>query len=85
MGSPQSLSETDRRVVAAWAADCAEHVLALFHAEAPDDDRLGLVAAMDLDHAARLTGRPSGRAGFPGERAREGDDLASRRHARNHT
>src|SRR6476620_1577899 len=39
MGSPQSLSAADRRVVAAWAADCAEHVLALFHAEAPDDDR----------------------------------------------
>ena len=39
MGSPQSLSEADRRVVAAWAADCAEHVLPLFLAEAPDDDR----------------------------------------------
>jgi len=39
MGSPQSLSEADRRVVAAWAADCAEHVLALFVAGAPDDDR----------------------------------------------
>ena len=39
MGSPQSLSEADRRVVAGWAADCAEHVLGLFHAEAPDDDR----------------------------------------------
>lgn len=36
---PQSLSETDRRLVAAWAADCAERVLALFEAEAPDDDR----------------------------------------------
>ena len=39
MGSEQSLSEADRRVVAAWAADCAEHVLALFRSEAPDDDR----------------------------------------------
>src|SRR5438105_2374407 len=39
MGSPQSLSEADRRVVAAWAADCAEHVLPLFHAEAPADGR----------------------------------------------
>ncbi|WP_223623067.1 putative immunity protein [Microbacterium sp. EST19A] len=38
-GSPQSLSETERRIVAAWAADCAEHVLPLFEAEAPDDDR----------------------------------------------
>ena len=39
MGSPQTLSETDRRLVAAWAADCAERVLGLFEAEAPDDDR----------------------------------------------
>ena len=39
VGSPQSLSEADRRVVAAWAANCAEHVLPLFLAAAPDDDR----------------------------------------------
>lgn len=39
MPSPQSLSEADRRIVAAWAADCAEHVLPLFRAELPDDDR----------------------------------------------
>ncbi|SIN69372.1 putative immunity protein [Agromyces cerinus] len=39
MPSPQSLSETDRREVAAWAAECAERVLALFEAEAPADDR----------------------------------------------
>ena len=45
MGSPQSLSEADRRLAAAWAADCAEHVLALFHAESPDDDRPRLLIA----------------------------------------
>lgn len=39
MGSPQTLSEADRRRVAAWAADCAERVLGLFEAGAPDDDR----------------------------------------------
>lgn len=39
MGSPQTLSEADRRLVAAWAADCAERVLRIFEAEAPDDDR----------------------------------------------
>jgi hypothetical protein len=39
MGSPQTLSERDRRLVAAWAADCAERVLWVFEAEAPDDDR----------------------------------------------
>jgi hypothetical protein len=37
--SSQTLSEADRRAVAAWAADCAEHVLALFEAEAPGDGR----------------------------------------------
>jgi Imm-5 like putative immunity protein len=39
VGSPQTLSEADRRLVAAWAADCADRVLALFEAEAPDDGR----------------------------------------------
>ena len=39
MGSPQTLSEADRRIVAVWAADCAERVLALFEAEAPEDRR----------------------------------------------
>ena len=37
--SPQSLPEADRRLVAAWAADCAERVLVIFEAEAPGDDR----------------------------------------------
>ena len=40
MSSPQTLSEADRRLVAAWAADCAERVLALFEAAAPEDDRV---------------------------------------------
>jgi hypothetical protein len=39
MGSPQALSEADRRIVAVWAADCAERVLGLFEAEAPEDGR----------------------------------------------
>ncbi|MCR2819313.1 hypothetical protein NQ166_10800 [Microbacterium sp. zg.Y1090] len=39
MASAQALSESDRRLVAAWAADCAERVLFLFESEAPDDDR----------------------------------------------
>ncbi|WP_442545264.1 putative immunity protein [Arthrobacter sp. KN11-1C] len=39
MPSPQSLSEADRRIVAAWAADCAERVLAFFETEAPADGR----------------------------------------------
>ncbi|MGK9148477.1 hypothetical protein KXS11_12695 [Plantibacter flavus] len=39
MPSPQTLSEPDRRRVAAWAADCAERVLPVFEAEAPEDGR----------------------------------------------
>ncbi|MFF2297199.1 putative immunity protein [Arthrobacter sp. NPDC058127] len=39
MSSPQSLSEADRRIVAAWAADCAERVLVFFETEAPTDGR----------------------------------------------
>ncbi len=39
MGSPQTLSEAGRRIVAAWAADCAERVLELFEAQAPEDSR----------------------------------------------
>lgn len=39
VSSPQTLSEADRRLVAAWAADCAERVLGLFEAEAPADHR----------------------------------------------
>src|SRR4051794_36411269 len=39
MRSTQTLSEADRRTVAAWAADCAKRVLGLFEAEAPGDSR----------------------------------------------
>ena len=34
-----TLSEDDRRVLAAWAADCAERMLPLFERMAPDDSR----------------------------------------------
>src|SRR5437764_15018391 len=39
VGSPQTLSESDRRIVAVWAADCAERVLGLFEEQAPGDSR----------------------------------------------
>ena len=39
MGSPQTLSESSRRLVAAWAADCAERALGLFETEYPTDTR----------------------------------------------
>ena len=39
------MAEGDRRLVAAWAADCAERVLGVFEAAAPDDDRPRLLIA----------------------------------------
>lgn len=39
MTSPQTLSEDDRRLLALWAAGCAERVLGLFEAASPGDDR----------------------------------------------
>ncbi|MCE7981517.1 MAG: hypothetical protein DYG89_10015 [Caldilinea sp. CFX5] len=33
------LEDTHHRLLAAWAANCAEHVLAYFEAQQPDDDR----------------------------------------------
>jgi hypothetical protein len=70
MGSPQALSEADRRLVAAWAADCAEHVLGLFQAEAPDDDRPRALIARtrgfargDLDTGQEIRRRAVGGVG----------------------
>jgi hypothetical protein len=37
--SPQTLGEEERRLVAAWAAACAERVLQVFEAERPADGR----------------------------------------------
>jgi hypothetical protein len=34
-----TLGDEDHHLLATWAADCAEHVLALFEAARPDDDR----------------------------------------------
>jgi hypothetical protein len=34
-----TLQDTDHRLLAIWAADCAQHVLHLFEATRPEDDR----------------------------------------------
>ncbi|MFF1574221.1 putative immunity protein [Leifsonia sp. NPDC058292] len=39
MTSPQTLTLAERRLVAAWAAACAERVLPIFEAEAAADER----------------------------------------------
>jgi len=69
--SPQTLSVDDRRLVASWAADCAEHVLVIFHDAVPDDSRVRAAieqtrsfAAGDLDvaDAVRRRGAQAGAA-----------------------
>ena len=78
MGSPQTLSEADRRTVALWAADCAERVLPLFEAEAPIDGRPADAIARarafgrgELDAAGQIrqrfvAGRAAGAVAGPG-------------------
>ena len=56
MGSPQSLSEADRRLVAAWAADCAERVISIFEAAAPGDERPRALLARALAFSRRELG-----------------------------
>lgn len=43
--SPQTLSESDRRLLSGWAADCAERVIGVFEAASPSDDRPRLLIA----------------------------------------
>lgn len=65
--SPQTLSEADRRLVAEWAADCVEHVLGLFEAEFPDDNRpRGLVARTRAYARGELTTADEIRRRFAG-------------------
>ena len=61
MASVQTLSDDHRRVVAAWAADCADRVLHLFEREAPDEpaprdgiERARAYARGDVDAASQI-------------------------------
>jgi hypothetical protein len=79
--SPQTLTVDDRRTVASWAADCAEHVLAIFEDAVPDDGRVRAAidqtrsfAAGDLDVAEAVLNR----GGEAGAAAREAPTPAAR-------
>lgn len=81
MVSRQSLSEAERRIVAAWAADCADRVLWIFEAEAPADDRprdaiararafsRGELRAADEIRQRFVAGRAAGAAATPAAKA----------------
>ncbi|WP_348786489.1 putative immunity protein [Leifsonia sp. NPDC080035] len=64
MTSSQSLSDTDRRTVASWAADCAEHVVHLFEEHSPGNpvpreaiDRVRAYARGELSAAEEIKRR----------------------------
>jgi hypothetical protein len=69
--SPQTLGVDDRRVVASWAADCADSVLGIFEAVAPGDLRVRAAleqtrafadARLDVEEAIRRRGGEAGAA-----------------------
>ena len=79
--SPQTLSLAERRTVASWAADCAEHVLPLFEDVMPDDPRVR--AAIDQARAFAAGGLDVGdairtRGGQAGAAARDAPTPAAR-------
>lgn len=69
--SPQTLSVDERRIVASWAADCAEHVLVIFSDAVPDDPRVQAAieqarafaaGELDVSEAVRRRGAQAGAA-----------------------
>lgn len=84
--SPQTLSEADRRIVAAWAADCAERVLGVFETEAAGDNRprdaiarARTFARGGLDVAEQIRRRFVGNAAAQEVRIRSGGGCARAR------
>lgn len=77
--SPQTLDEADRRIVAAWASDCVEHVLAIFESRVPGSEqpraavaRARSYARGELETATEIRRRCAG-----GSAARGVDDAAA--------
>src|SRR3954451_17652403 len=78
--SPQTLSVDHRRILASWAADCAEHVLVIYEDAVPGDarvraaiDQARAFASGDLD----VGGAVRRRGGEAGAAAREAPSLAA--------
>lgn len=69
--SPQTLGVEERRIVASWAADCVEHVLAIYEDAVPGDARVRAAIEqtrsfaadkLDIDSAVRHRGGHAGAA-----------------------
>ncbi|MFB7249465.1 putative immunity protein [Microbacterium sp. NPDC056234] len=69
MSSPQTLSESERRVVAGWAASCAERVLPLFEASAQDERPRDAIARARAFARGELTAADEIRRRFVAGRA----------------
>ncbi|MDQ2757092.1 MAG: hypothetical protein M3Y71_11090 [Actinomycetota bacterium] len=67
-----SLTDADHRLLALWAAACAEHVLPLFERERPGDSR-------PRDAIARTRGWAGGEVGMMQSRASGGDAMGAAR------
>src|SRR3954447_21398633 len=79
--SPQTLGVDDRRAVASWAADCAEHVLPIYEGAVPDDARVRMAIAQTRDFAVGeldLGDAVRRRGGDAGAAAREAPTPAAR-------
>ncbi len=79
--SPQTLSVDDRRLVAAWAADCAEHVLVIYENAAPGDTRVRAAIAQTRSFATGDLGVGDAirrRGGEAGAAARDAPSPAAR-------
>ncbi|GAA1900949.1 putative immunity protein [Lapillicoccus jejuensis] len=57
-----TLGDEDHRLLALWAADCAEHVLALFEVACPGDERVREAVAAARSWAAGETAMMAARA-----------------------
>jgi hypothetical protein len=81
---PLTLSEDDRRVLAVWAADCAERTLALFEAKAPNDNRprAAVDGARAFARGDKRIGELRTLAARAHAAARETEDLAAEAAAR---
>jgi hypothetical protein len=78
-----TLNDAHHRLLAAWAADCAEHVLALFTAQHPADDRpLQAIQQARLWSRGEISMQQARKAAYAAHDAARGASGAAREAAR---